>query len=170
MKLLKTFKNVNRRALAELRCVGNCLPLPLGHSSLTCNHLPPALIQVRGNHVPHGHTTASTDLQVSELLTGCSQGWIGVSGISNSIRYPNRAAGKMLQYPAERRTAPVLLRLRLRVSEVQRRRTEARWQGGRRRRRWTLAWFTEAGHTLWESSLVQRVQSALPRVWPEPGA
>lgn len=151
-------------------CVGNCLQLPPGHSSLTCNHLPPALIQVRGNHVPHGHTAASTDLQVSGLLTGCSQGRIGVGGISNSVKYPSRAAGKMLEFPPERRTAPaLLLLLLLRVSEVQRRRTEARWQGGRRRR-WTLAWFTEAGHTLWESSLVQRVQSALPRVWPEPGA
>lgn len=167
---MKTFMNVNRRTWAELQCVGNCLQLPRGHSSLTCNHLPPALIQVRGNYVPHGHTTASTDLQLSELLTGCSQGWICVGGISNSVKYPNRAAGKMLRFPPERCTAPALLLLR--VSEVQRRRTEARWQGGRRRwrRRWTLAWFTEAGHTLWESSLVQRVQSALPRVWPEPGA
>lgn len=26
-------------------------------------------------------------------------------------------------------------------------------------------WLTEAGHTFEESSLVQRVQSALPRVW-----
>lgn len=108
-------------------CVGNCLQLPPGHSSLTCNHLPPALIQVRGNHVPHGHTAASTDLQVSGLLTGCSQGRIGVGGISNSVKYPSRAAGKMLEFPPERRTAPaLLLLLLLRVSEVQRRRTEAR--------------------------------------------
>lgn len=37
-------------------------------------------------------------------------------------------------------------------------------------RRWRLVCLTVAGHTLWESSLVQRVQSAQPRVWPEAGA
>lgn len=30
----------------------------LGHSSPTCNHLPPAFIQVRGNYVPHGYRRA----------------------------------------------------------------------------------------------------------------
>lgn len=44
--------------------------LQLGHSSLTCNHLPPALIQVRGNHVPHGYRRAS---QILQVVTGCTQ-------------------------------------------------------------------------------------------------
>lgn len=42
-------------------------------SSVTCNHLPPALIQVRGNHVPHGYRRASQIQQIPGLVTRCTQ-------------------------------------------------------------------------------------------------
>lgn len=128
------------------------LRLQLEHSPLTCNHLPPALIQVRGNHVPHGYRSTSQILQISAQL---------VFGINSSGLRWNAS----LAPPRDARLRRCCEPTRSRVGGPRRGDNSPPVRGGRR---WTLACFTVAGHTLWESSLVQRVQSALPRVWPEP--
>lgn len=51
---LDHFWDKNRSRRSDLNKKNNFQHSKLRHSFLTCNHLPPVLIQVRGNHVPHG--------------------------------------------------------------------------------------------------------------------
>jgi len=142
-------------------------------SGLTCYHLPPALIQVRGNHVPHGYRRAPPVSYPSCLRVVLKVGGeIRLDYISSSLKYPNRSTGwgavgvgggwrKRKWFL--RRGARLLALLRVFCPEEERR-TAARRQlpageeqeeeEGEEEEGEHWAWFTAAGHTHWESSLV----------------
>lgn len=146
----------------------------------TCNHLPLAFIQVRGNHVPHGRSrTPQKTRSESEPVTG-----VCVYSGSTVARFPNRTAvnsseskrRKLKTSPREREIERDLLPLLSSLvwfralGEV----TTPWWQagvggrGGEGRKEEVKArfGFRKAGHTFWKASLVQRVKAALLWVWP----
>lgn len=115
------------------------------HTLLTCDYLPPALIQVRGNHVPHGSSGAS------EILREGKPFW-------SYFQDPSRERKKSLlgnSFTLPLRKPPCEFLLSLYIKKKKNLRVEV--GGGRQ---YTLSQPQDRSrHTLWKSSLVQRVQS-----------
>lgn len=95
-----------------------------------------------------------------------------VGGISSSVKYPSWAAGENASLPSwEAHGSGAAACLQSPEEEEE----EEDWgevnnsPAGKELEEVNTS-LVHSGHTLWESSQVQRVQWALPRVWPEPGA